>query len=226
MNFLTFSKLRAVQDDSDLNDSERGHLLIATVKDISVETLLNISVKDFEIMASEARAEIEALQTPAEIKPTYVVSGVECRPHVRPEQMNAIQFSDLLTTLQQGEIDQRLHTLISIVLVPEGKTYPDYNRLALEEAIAKEMDVRALLAIAGEFKGLSETSRGDMLTSLVMTQATAWTGVPRWRRSLARVTLRLLLRVSPVNGRGKSGQIRSRKKAAAGTGKRRKGSGS
>ncbi len=228
MNLHTFLKLRNIQDDLSLTEAERARLLIAVFKDIPVDRLDDVSVREFESMAAEVAEEINLLTEKIEAKETYEIDGCECRFIRKAEQMSAVQFSDLLTILSQGEIEPGLAIIASIVLVPVGTTYPDYNRLALEAAIADKMNVRDILAIAGELEGLSMTSRGDMLTSLVLTRLTAWIGAPRWRRSLARMIIRILLRPrvgSGSNGRGKYGLTKLRRSRAAAGGRRPNGLG-
>ncbi len=212
MTLETFWKIRKINDDSLLTDEDRSHMTIAAIHGLNIRDIPELSVKEFERLGREASEQIEGLSELPKVQPSYTIGDTEFRLVAKPEQMNMLQFSSLINTLKFPDLDFHLSTILSFLLVPNGCVYPDYNRLAVEEEIAKNFDVRDALAIVGELQGLLMTSQVDLLVSSALTQVMAWTDVPRWRRALARMILMLIIRptkVLGVNGHGKGGRTLS-----------------
>ncbi len=206
MTLETFWKIRKINDDQTLSDEARGHMTIAAIHGLHVKDIPDLPLREFERLSKEAAEQINGLADLPAVKPAYMVGDTECELIANPARMNMLQFSSLVDTLKFPDIDFHLATILSFILVPKGFTYPDnYDRLAAEEKIAKNFDVRDALAIVGELQGLFTISQVDTLVSSALTQVMAWTDVPRWRRALARMILIILIRpkkVLGVNGRG------------------------
>lgn len=196
MKIGTYMKLRAVQKNDRLTDVQKSASLIAVMTGRPAPDLRKIPMGEFERMAKKVTAELDAVGKinidDIEIKDEYTIDGIECRLMRTVNSMTAIQFSDLITVIKD-DIDNNLHTILSILLVPKGKRYPDYDRFALEEKIVEHFELADGMAIANFCRGLSLISHQNILTSLVLNKSTAWTVVPKWRRALARKMISILL---------------------------------
>lgn len=188
-------RIRSVQDDESLTAREKSMAIISIMRNISPADLRKIPVGQFDAIATEAAEALDI--APAEIKDEYTIGGVKCRLFRTVNAMTAIQFSDLVNTIKRGDTEANMPTILSILLVPEGARYPDYDRHGLEEKIVEDFDVADAISIANFIHGLSRVSHANIVTSLIMNETTIWTGVPKWRRKLTRRLINALLTPSP-----------------------------
>lgn len=189
-------KLRAIQQNNSLSDTEKSISLVSIVKNIDAGELRKMPMGKVEKVMQETTAELESISTmeikKIQLKDQYVIGDITCRLMRTVNMMTASQFSDLINTINSG-VDENLHTILSILLVPVGKRYPDYNRHELEEKILSDFELSDGMAIANFCRGLSLVSHANILTSLTLNRVTGWTAVPRWRRTLVRMVLNTLL---------------------------------
>lgn len=221
MKLGTYQRLMAVQDDESISDREKSLRYISILRDIDPRDIRKMTVGKIEKIANEVTEEMTSI-TENPIRDTYTVDGIECRLMRTMNDMTAIQFSDLTTVTRRGDIEKNLHTILSILLVPikneKGQDVDrylhNYNRLDLEEKIMADFEIADGMAIANFCRGLSIVSSRGIVTSLILTQANAWMGVPKWRRVLARrIVMALLIPSRKLLGRGgvlSSGSTRSR----------------
>lgn len=219
MKLGDYLRLRAVQKDESLDDRAKSMAIISIVENISPADLRKIPVGKFDELAQKVADALDI--KPAEIKDEYIIGGVKCRLCRSINSMTAIQFSDLINTIKRGDTEENMPTILSILLNPEDKEkpgkfkkYPDYNRFKLEEDIVEHFEIEDAMSIANFIPGLSLVSQRNIVTSLILNEAKAWEGVPRWRRALTRRMLNILLtpskRLLAKSGGSSSGSTRSR----------------
>lgn len=218
MKLGTYQRLMAVQNDESISDREKSLRYISILRGIDPRDIRKMTIGKIEKIANEVTEEMTSI-TENEIRDTYTVGGIECRLMRTMNMMTAIQFSDITNVIRRGDIEKNLHTILSILLVPIGKQYPDYDRLDLEEKIMEDFEIADGMAIANFCEGLSIVSSRGILTSLILTEANAWMGVPKWRRVLARrIVMVLLIPSRKLLGRSgvlSSGSTRSRRSKIA-----------
>lgn len=195
MKLGTYMRIRSVMTDEKISDHERSMAIVSIVKNITPKELRQIPVGQYDDLAKEVTDALDIKEV--EIKDEYMIGGIKCRLHRTVNSMTAIQFSDLINTIKAGDNDKNMPTILSILLVPVGSKYPDYDRHDLEEKIVDDLDVADAMSIANFIRGLSHVSQRNIVTSLILNERTAWAGVPRWRRALARTMLNALLIPSP-----------------------------
>lgn len=191
MKLGMYMRLRAVMTDETITERERSMAVISIVKNITPKELRRIPIGQYDTLAKEVADALDIKE--ADIKDEYMIGEIKCRLHRTVNSMTAIQFSDLINVIKSGDQDKNMPTILSILLVPEGSRYPDYDRFDLEERIVEDFDVSDAMSIANFIQGLSHVSQRNIVTSLILNERTAWAEVPRWRRGLARRTINILL---------------------------------
>lgn len=199
MKLGTYLRLRAVQKDESLDDRAKSMAIISIVENIQPADLRKMPVGKFDELAQRVAKSLDI--TPAEIKDYYIIGGVKCRLFRTIGAMTANQFSDLINTIKQGDTEANMATILSILLAPcneKGDSIPylDYDRFGLEEKIIEDFEIEDAISIANFIRGLSHVSQRDIVTSLILNEAKAWEGVPKWRRILTRKIVNILLRPS------------------------------
>lgn len=232
MKLGTYQRLMAVQNDESIPDREKPLRYISILRGIDPRDIRKMTVGKLEKISNEVVEEMTSIKANT-IRDRYTIGGVECKLMRTVNAMTAIQFSDLMSVIRRGEIEKNLHTILSILLVPvknekgDDVKYPDYDRPGLEEKIMEDFEIADGMAIADFCRGLFVVSSRDILISLILTEANAWMGVPKWRRVLARRILRVLLAPSrKLLGKGGGSSSGSMKLQTSKTapGRRQKGS--
>ena len=204
MTIEQYLRCMRVLDNKKLSDFEKSARTVSILRGIKPNDLRRMRMARASAIIQGVEAELKAAIKSVEPHDEYEIDGVTYVTMKKIAMMTAIQFSDLTNVIRngaQGETDDErarnlekyLPTLMSIMLIPKGARYPDFDRFESEERLAAHMDIRDAKAIANFCKGLSSISQRNILTSLIVTERTAWIGVPKWRRVLVRKIINILL---------------------------------
>lgn len=154
MNISQYWKVLSLMGDESLPDEQKSHMIIATLNDVDVDSLLSLPMSQFMEMAKVSQESLESLNKQAKAQDYYELDGNRLRLIRSGKQMNAIQFIHLMAIMHQEDINKRMHSVCALMLMPENVTYPDYNVSAVEQLVLQHMDIRDIFAIVGEASGL------------------------------------------------------------------------
>jgi hypothetical protein len=174
----------AALEDSGASDNDKQLELLSALTGLSVDALLDEPLGDFA-QQNEAAAFVLVYPQPHAVREAYTLRGVLYLPTLKRERMTAGQFIDWNEIAGQKDGGRHWSQLLSVVLVPEGKTYGSgYDIGEVQEAIAAELCVLDAVALRAFFLTLCAASLTDTLPSLERMMSK--TGSRRERRQMRR----------------------------------------
>lgn len=179
-----YERIMAALEDSGASDNDKQMELLSALTGLSVDALLDEPLGDFA-QQNEAAAFVLVYPQPHAVRDAYTLRGVRYLPTLKRERMTAGQFIDWNEIAGQKDGGRRWSQLLSVVLVPEGKTYGSgYDIGEVQEAIAAELCVLDAVALRAFFLTLCAASLTDTLPSLERMMSK--TGSRRERRQMRR----------------------------------------
>lgn len=179
-----YERIMAALEDSGASDNDKQLELLSALTGLSVDALLDEPLGDFA-QQNEAAAFVLVYPQPHAVREAYTLRGVRYLPTLKRERMTAGQFIDWNEIAGQKDGGRRWSQLLSVVLVPEGKTYGSgYDIGEVQEAIAAELCVLDAVALRAFFLTLCAASLTDTLRSLERMMSK--TGSRRERRQMRR----------------------------------------
>ena len=179
-----YERIMAALEDSGASDNDKQLELLSALTGLSVDALLDEPLGDFA-QQNEAAAFVLVYPQPHAVREAYTLRGVRYLPTLKRERMTAGQFIDWNEIAGQKDGGRRWSQLLSVVLVPEGKTYGSgYDIGEVQEAIAAELCVLDAVALRAFFLTLCAASLTDTLPSLERMMSK--TGSRRERRQMRR----------------------------------------
>lgn len=161
-----YERIMAALEDSGASDNDKQLELLSALTGLSVDALLDEPLGDFA-QQNEAAAFVLVYPQPHAVRDAYTLRGVRYLPTLKRERMTAGQFIDWNEIAGQKDGGRRWSQLLSVVLVPEGKTYGSgYDIGEVQEAIAAELCVLDAVALRAFFLTLCAASLTDTLPSL------------------------------------------------------------
>lgn len=179
-----YERIMAALEDSGASDNDKQLELLSALTGLSVDALLDEPLGDFA-QQNEAAAFVLVYPQPHAVREAYTLRGVRYLPTLKRERMTAGQFIDWNEIAGQKDGGRRWSQLLSVVLVPEGKTYGSgYDIGEVQEAIAAELCVLDAVALRAFFLTLCAASLTDTLPSLERMMSK--TGSRKERRQMRR----------------------------------------
>ena len=179
-----YERIMAALEDSGASDNDKQLELLSALTGLSVDALLDEPLGDFA-QQNEAAGFVLVYPQPHAVADAYTLRGVRYLPTLKRERMTAGQFIDWNEIAGQKDGGRRWSQLLSVVLVPEGKTYGSgYDIGEVQEAIAAELCVLDAVALRAFFLTLCAASLTDTLPSLERMMSK--TGSRRERRQMRR----------------------------------------
>ena len=179
-----YERIMAALEDSGASDNDKQLELLSALTGLSVDALLDEPLGDFA-QQNEAASFVLVYPQPHAVRDAYTLRGVRYLPTLKRERMTAGQFIDWNEIAGQKDGGRRWSQLLSVVLVPEGKTYGSgYDIGEVQEAIAAELCVLDAVALRAFFLILCAASLTDTLPSLERMMSK--TGSRRERRQMRR----------------------------------------
>lgn len=179
-----YERIMAALEDSGASDNDKQLELLSALTGLSVDALLDEPLGDFA-QQNEAAAFVLVYPQPHAVREAYTLRGVRYLPTLKRERMTAGQFIDWNEIAGQKDGGRRWSQLLSVVLVPEGKTYGSgYDIGEVQEAIAAELCVLDAVALRAFFLTLCAASLTDTLPSLERMMSK--TGSRRERKQMRR----------------------------------------
>lgn len=179
-----YERIMAALEDSGASDNDKQLELLSALTGLSVDALLDEPLGDFA-QQNEAAAFVRVYPQPHAVREAYTLRGVRYLPTLKRERMTAGQFIDWNEIAGQKDGGRRWSQLLSVVLVPEGKTYGSgYDIGEVQEAIAAELCVLDAVALRAFFLTLCAASLTDTLPSLERMMSK--TGSRKERRQMRR----------------------------------------
>ena len=179
-----YERIMAALEDSGASDNDKQLELLSALTGLSVDALLDEPLGDFA-QQNEAAAFVLVYPQPHAVREAYTLRGVRYLPTLKRERMTAGQFIDWNEIAGQKDGGRRWSQLLSVVLVPEGKTYGSgYDIGEVQEAIAAELCVLDAVALRAFSLTLCAASLTDTLPSLERMMSK--TGSRRERRQMRR----------------------------------------
>lgn len=161
-----YERIMAALEDSGASDNDKQLELLSALTGLSVDALLDEPLGDFA-QQNEAAAFVLVYPQPHAVRDAYTLRGVRYLPTLKRERMTAGQFIDWNEIAGQKDGGRRWSQLLSVVLVPEGKTYGSgYDIGEVQEAIGAELCVLDAVALRAFFFALCELSVTDTLPYL------------------------------------------------------------
>lgn len=142
-----YRRLIELQRDDDLDDVDRHVEILSVLSDLSADELRNLPMDKFRKMMDRTGFLLEQPQLP-KVRKVYEVGGWRLRPSLRMEQFTAGQYIDFQSYAKDP--DANMVELLSVFLVPAGKTYGNgYDLYELKETLYKcfpVLDAHAVIA--------------------------------------------------------------------------------
>lgn len=139
-----YNKIKAISDDTEMDDMEKNVALVALMYDTSVTALYDIPINKLNKMITG----LEWLKEPPKfvIKEKYEINGRTYVLNVKMADFTVAQFTDYQNYLK---MENNTHLLLSVFLIPKGCKYNrDYD---LEQA---QRDMKDLGII--DVKGITD----------------------------------------------------------------------
>jgi hypothetical protein len=174
----------AALEDSGASDNDKQLELLSALTGLSVDAIWDEPLEDLQ--AQNAAASFVLVHpVPHQVRDTYTLGGVQYRATLRQGKITAGQFIDWNEIAAQKDGGSRWAQLLSVILVPEGKTYGNgYDIEEVQEAIRNELCVLDAIALRAFFLTLCAASLTDTLPSLERMMSK--TGSRRERRQMRR----------------------------------------
>lgn len=177
--------------------------LISIINGIDARQLREMPYSKVKELINDALQELNKVgdTKKTKIKDTYQVGPYTCELVQSINDMTAIQYADLIFMIraanENNSLEAQLHVILSILLVPKGKHYPHYDKMALSEAILNNLEAEDAFAISNFIEGISLGSHDNTAIFLALNRMTMYVSVPGWRRKLAMWMVKILLTPSP-----------------------------
>ena len=179
-----YERITAALEDSGASDNDKQLELLSALTGLSVDAIWDEPLEDLQ--AQNAAASFVLVHpVPHQVRDTYTLGGVQYRATLRQGKITAGQFIDWNEIAAQKDGGSRWAQLLSVILVPEGKTYGNgYDIEEVQETIRKELCVLDAIALRAFFLTLCAASLTDTLPSLERMMSK--TGSRRERRQMRR----------------------------------------
>lgn len=144
-----YERIRQIIKDTD-DELERQVKVIAVLADMDERDVLALPIAEYKrmVIASEFLADIDP--SSYRVAKSYTLGGLKLIPITDYRKIITSQYVDFQELTKDGDLDDHLVELLSIILVPEGKVYADgYDIAEVQTAIRAYMpaaDATALLA--------------------------------------------------------------------------------
>ena len=158
----TYLDILAVNGDESRDDIDKQVATIALLNGCDERTILNTPLPEY----SEMAAALDFLAHPASKvgRPAarYTLGPWALIPTADLKKVTTAQYIDFQTYAAEG--DRRLVEILSVMLVPEGRTYADgYDPEEVQDAIREYLSVRdALSLVAFFFERFLESTRATL----------------------------------------------------------------
>lgn len=195
-----YERIMAALEDSGASDNDKQLELLSALTGLSVDAIWDEPLEDLQ--AQNAAASFVLVHpVPHQVRDTYTLGGVQYRATLRQGKITAGQFIDWNEIAAQKDGGGRWAQLLSVILVPEGKTYGNgYDIEEVQEAIRNELCVLDAIALRAFFLTLCAASVTDTLPSLEKMMKEM--KMPRARRRTIRRAMRAQARLLRRGGAG------------------------
>lgn len=143
-------EIDAILRDEDAEDLDKQVRIIAVLSGMTEAQLLALPLPEFSALAAQTAFLRKPLESFPEKKDRYTVGEFTLIPASDPSKILTAQYIDFQERVKESVTD--IPAILSIFLVPEGKTYVEgYDVAAVKQAISKEMPMADAFGLAGFF---------------------------------------------------------------------------
>lgn len=165
INLLKFAQIRAVFADEKKDGTDRMVALAAILEGTDEETISRMPLQEVQPVFARAWA----LNTPPQrnrVRRRYNVGAWTLRV-TQPKELNVAQWLDFQNYMRGG-VEENMANLLSVALIPEGKSYNDgYNIEELKAALRQDLAITDALAVCFFFQKRYLHSMRSILNRLV-----------------------------------------------------------
>ncbi len=158
--------------EREMDDIDRRIAILAILTGKTEREILNAPITDVSAWSDAAGFLERPVHVAPRIASSYRLGGFDLVPTTDLRKITTAQYIDFKTFCPEG--DPRLVELISVILIPRGKTYADgYDIAEVQDAIRRELMVSDVLALSAffltKYAALIRTSR-SFLARLARTE--------------------------------------------------------
>lgn len=144
-----YERIREIFKNTE-DELDRQVKTLAVLADVDEEDILSLPIDEYKRMVAASNFLGEIDPSSHRVAKSYNLGGFKLAPTTDYRKMITSQYVDFMELTKDDEPDEHIVELLSIVLVPEGKTYgKGYDIAEVQEAIRRHMpfaDACSLLA--------------------------------------------------------------------------------
>ena len=152
MSIGTFMKVSEINRSQD-SDEDKLFRIAALLSGMEYEDFLNLPLNESRDIIAKAGFMYEEPKA-GKIKKTYVIGSRTYRVMRNMDDMTTAQYLNY-QSIADKPVDDTMADLMAIVLIPEGKTYGDYDMQEVTEEIKAYFNIEDALSVADFFIKLS-----------------------------------------------------------------------
>lgn len=181
-----YERLQAIAEDKELDVNAANLATVAVLTGKSEAALLDEPLGKWR-QQIDAAGFLLVLPHPAKVRKVYRLGLRRYRPTLEARKMTAGQYIDFQEYAKEG--GERWVEVLSVLLVPEGKTYGNgYDIAEVQEAIRQHLCILDAIALRAFF--LTSSAALDSDTRRSLAAAMRQTGTPRRERRAKMRTIR------------------------------------
>ena len=154
-----FMKISEV-NKSDYNDDDKLFHIAALLSDMDYEEFISMPLNESRDIIAKAAFMYNEPKA-SKMKKTYVIGSRTYRVMRNMDDMTTAQYLNY-QSIAERPVDETMADLMAIVLIPEGKTYGDYDMQEVTEEIRDHFNIEDALSVADFFTRLFEKSMRRM----------------------------------------------------------------
>ena len=154
-----FMKISEV-NKSDYNDDDKLFHIAALLNNMDYEDFINLPLNESRDIIAKAAFMYNEPKA-SKMKKTYVIGSRTYRVMRNMDDMTTAQYLNY-QSIAERPVDETMADLMAIVLIPEGKTYGDYDMQDVTEEIKDHFNIEDALSVADFFTRLFEKSMRRM----------------------------------------------------------------
>lgn len=155
MSIGTFMKVSEINRSQD-SDEDKLFRIAALLSGMEYEDFLNLPLNESRGIIAKGGFMYEEPKA-GKIKKTYVIGSRTYRVMRNMDDMTTAQYLNY-QSIADKPVDDTMADLMAIVLIPEGKTYGDYDMTEITEEIRDNFNIEDALSVADFFTRLFERS--------------------------------------------------------------------
>lgn len=155
--------IQKVMKDESRDEVQKQVGIIAILADITEEDVLTMPLEDYHQLAVQSHFLDDAPPMTKRLANTYICGGYQLIPTKDARKITTAQYVDFQSYCKLGFMEH-LAEVLSCLLIPKGKKYnTDYDIVAVQDAIRRDMSTTDAVSVFGFFLMSSAQSIANTL---------------------------------------------------------------